>query len=87
MINIDFNAKIIKYSRLPVRETSESPYGKYIPKDFIHCPICKFHSEKKQNISESWEYRNIKELENADANGAYNIARKWIIVLNKIKEK
>lgn len=71
------------------RETLEQiklHWENYIPKDFIHCPVCKFHSEKKENIWESWKERNIEKLENADANGAYNIARKWIIVLEKIKE-
>ncbi|MDR2411165.1 MAG: hypothetical protein LBD88_00730 [Candidatus Peribacteria bacterium] len=25
----------------------------YIAKDFIHCPVCKYHSEKKLNISKN----------------------------------
>jgi CRISPR-associated protein Cpf1 len=58
----------------------------YIAKDFIHCPVCKYHSEKKLNISERGKSRNIEKLENADANGAYNIARKGGIVLGKIKD-
>lgn len=57
----------------------------YIQKDFISCPVCKYNSENQNNISKSWKIREIEKLENADANWAYNIWRKWIIVLNKIK--
>ncbi len=42
--------------------------------DFISCPCCDFDSRKQNNI---W-------ISNWDDNWAYNIARKWIIILNKI---
>jgi len=42
--------------------------------DFICCPCCDFDSRKENAI---W-------IENWDDNWAYNIARKWIIILNKI---
>ena len=44
-------------------------------KDIIHCPSCWFNSE-------NWFQWFIY---NWDANGAYNIARKWIIMLENIK--
>lgn len=55
-------------------------------RDFIACPACEFHSEKdlksfdkKYSGSEKFEF-------NGDANGAYNIARKGILVMKKIKQ-
>jgi CRISPR-associated protein Cpf1 len=42
--------------------------------DFICCPACDFDSRKENKI---W-------IENWDDNWAFNIARKWIIILNKI---
>lgn len=42
--------------------------------DYISCPECGFHSDKSSNI------------ENGDDNGAYNIARKGIMILEKIKQ-
>ncbi len=42
--------------------------------DFICCPVCDFDSRKDNEI---W-------VENWDDNWAFNIARKWIIILNKI---
>jgi len=43
--------------------------------DYISCPECGFHSDDKSAI-----------VKNADENGAYNIARKGIMVLEKIKQ-
>ena len=43
--------------------------------DYIICPSCNVHSK---NWLQDLNY-------NADANGAYNIARKWIIILNRIE--
>lgn len=43
--------------------------------DYITCPVCHYHSK-------NW-FQNLQY--NADANWAYNIARKWIIMLNRIK--
>jgi CRISPR-associated protein Cpf1 len=44
--------------------------------DYLICPACGFHSKDG--------FQN--NIYNADANGAYNIARKGIMILNKIKE-
>ncbi len=44
--------------------------------DYIICPSCNYHSK-------DW-FQNLDY--NADANWAYNIARKWIIMLNRIKD-
>lgn len=44
--------------------------------DYIICPSCDYHSQ-------DWlQWKNF----NADANGAYNIARKWIMILNNIDD-
>lgn len=44
--------------------------------DYISCPACGFHSD--QNFrGQTW---------NGDANGAYNIARKGLLVVEKIKQ-
>jgi len=45
--------------------------------DYIHCPECGFNSDKQK-----FQGRNF----NGDANGAYNIARKGILILKKIKQ-
>ena len=44
--------------------------------DYIHCPECEFDSRKK------FQGREF----NGDANGAYNIARKGTMILEKIKQ-
>ncbi len=44
--------------------------------DYIICPSCNYHSK-------NW-FQNL--YYNADANGAYNIARKWIIMLERIEK-
>jgi len=44
--------------------------------DYIECPHCHFHSDKG--------FQGYKW--NGDANGAYNIARKGLIILKKIKD-
>lgn len=44
---------------------------------FIQCPICWFHSKNDFQ----WHHFN------GDANWAYNIARKWLIILDKIRKK
>lgn len=70
-------------------EETKKIEGKEI-KDYIYCPHCYFDSEDKEkwNLLKNKIYRgNDNNLEfNGDANGAYNIARKGIIVINKIKE-
>ncbi len=53
--------------------------------DFIACPRCLYNSNDSSSITEKWKTRNISKLSNADANGAYNIARKGIIMVDKIK--
>ncbi len=45
--------------------------------DYIKCPCCNFDSEKNKFNGFDW---------NGDANGAYNIARKGIIMLDKIEK-
>ena len=55
-------------------DTRSSISGEEI--DIIQCPECGFHSD---NDFESHKY-------NGDANGAYNIARKGIMILEKIKQ-
>lgn len=53
-------------------------------RDFIECPSCHFHSEKDLKDLNR-KYKGEGELEfNGDANGAYNIARKGALVLEKI---
>ena len=44
--------------------------------DYIICPSCNYHSK-------NW-FQNLSY--NADANWAYNIARKWIIMLDRIEK-
>ena len=44
--------------------------------DYIICPSCNYHSK---DWFQSLDY-------NADANWAYNIARKWIIILDRIEK-
>lgn len=46
--------------------------------DYISCPECGFDSNRQDN--------KLKGIENGDANGAYNIARKGIMILEKIKQ-
>ena len=43
--------------------------------DYISCPECNFHSDSTLAI-----------VKNGDENGAYNIARKGIMALEKIKQ-
>lgn len=45
--------------------------------DYISCPSCYFDSRKIDN--EIW-------VENWDDNGAFNIARKWIMIIEKIND-
>ena len=45
--------------------------------DYIQCPACGFDSQKMEFQGFSW---------NGDANGAYNIARKGVMILEKIKQ-
>lgn len=70
-------------------EEAQKIEGKEI-KDYIYCPHCYFDSEDKEkwNLLKKEIYKgNNNDIEfNGDANGAYNIARKGIIVINKIKE-
>ncbi len=56
-------------------ETRQSVSGTSV--DYIHCPQCGFDSRNG--------FQGIKDF-SGDANGAYNIARKGIMVLEKIKQ-
>lgn len=62
------------YSLFLLTETRHSISGENI--DYIQCPVCCFDSRKG---FQGKEY-------NGDANGAYNIARKGIMILEKIKQ-
>ncbi len=54
--------------------------------DFIECPSCHFHSESNlKNLKSKYSGREPFVF-NGDANGAYNIARKGILVLDKISK-
>ena len=54
--------------------------------DVIHCPACYFNSNNTQDILPLFadNYRESA-IFNGDANGAYNIARKGSIMINRIK--
>lgn len=55
-------------------------------RDFISCPVCHFHSENNLNGFEV-KYIGEKDFEfNGDANGAFNIARKGALVLQKLEK-
>lgn len=75
LISEKFNSKF--YSRLfgylnLIFEIRNSISGTEI--DYIDCPECGFHTDKSDDIK------------NGDDNGAYNIARKGIMILEKIKQ-
>jgi hypothetical protein len=46
--------------------------------DYIQCPACGFHSDHPSE--------NLRLVTNGDANGAYNIARKGLLILEKIRQ-
>jgi CRISPR-associated protein Cpf1 len=55
-------------------------------RDFIQCPACYFHSENNL-LGLDKKYIGLDKFEyNGDANGAYNIARKGGLVLQKINK-
>jgi len=55
-------------------------------RDFIACPSCYFHSEKEL-LGFDGKYIGEEKFEfNGDANGAYNIARKGALILQKLKQ-
>ena len=54
--------------------------------DFIACPQCGYITNNHRTISEDGKSRNIQELDNADANGAYHIARKWAMMFRKMQK-
>ncbi|MFA6375797.1 MAG: type V CRISPR-associated protein Cas12a/Cpf1 [Candidatus Paceibacterota bacterium] len=45
--------------------------------DYIQCPVCGFHSDHPAE--------KLRLVTNGDANGAYNIARKGLLILEKIR--
>lgn len=59
-------------------------------RDFIQCPHCHFHSENKKtwkSFDKKFNKSKFGEVEfNGDANGAYNIGRKWLIQLKNIQK-
>lgn len=54
-------------------------------KDIISCPACCFHSDDSKDVAPIFtsDFAGKKEF-NGDANGAYNIARKGLIMLERI---
>jgi CRISPR-associated protein Cpf1 len=57
--------------------------------DFILSPVRDKdwkHFDSREFYKEDWNYENIKDVVSGDANWAYNIARKWIIMFERIKE-
>ncbi|PJB08507.1 hypothetical protein CO122_01595, partial [bacterium (Candidatus Gribaldobacteria) CG_4_9_14_3_um_filter_33_9] len=55
-------------------------YDKENGDDYIQCPYCGFDSRNSKVDSEQ-----LREIANGDANGAYNIARKGLMLLKRIK--
>lgn len=53
-------------------------YDKKNETDYIQCPACEFYSNKPPN--------KLELIKNGDANGAYNIARKGLMLLKRIKK-
>lgn len=72
-LSTDFYKKLFHYLNL-ILEIRNSVSGADI--DYIQCPACGFDSRKVKFQGFDW---------NGDANGAYNIARKGIMILEKIK--
>lgn len=73
--NSDFYKRLFNYLNL-IFEIRNSISGTDV--DYISCPECGFHSNKRDN--------KLKGIENGDANGAYNIARKGIMILEKLSQ-
>ena len=53
--------------------------------DEIRCPSCRYCTNSTTNGNKNI-LRNVIELKDADANGAYNIARKGILMLQKLEK-
>lgn len=70
----DFYRRLFNYLNLmfEIRNSSGTDV------DYISCPGCGFDSRRKDN--------KLKGVENGDANGAYNIARKGIMILEKLSQ-
>lgn len=60
---------------LSIRNSSEKD------DDFIQCPVCSFDSRNPKDANLS-----LATIINGDANGAYNIARKGLYMINKIRD-
>ena len=71
--NVEFFQKIF-FALFLLTETRQTISGKDV--DYIHCPECGFDSRKGFQGKEF----------NGDANGAYNIARKGLMVTKKIRQ-
>lgn len=71
----DFYKRLFGYLNL-IFEIRNSISGTNV--DYISCPECGFNSSGENN--------KLKGIENGDANGAYNIARKGIMVLKKLSQ-
>ncbi len=90
---LEIRNSINKKRELKDEDTSESLIEEWGEnRDFIFCPHCYFDSENrkewdklKQDIFIDGEYPQNVEF-NGDANGAFNIGRKGIISIKKIKD-
>lgn len=81
--NFSWSSLIFYWNLLnQIRNSDKSNDGN--DSDFIQSQVW---SEKINNFYDSRKKYSIKLPENGDANGAYNIARKGIMVLDRIKEK
>lgn len=80
------NINIILKIRNTKKEKDEN--GFEVKEDFLNCPVCGFNTRNdKKLLALPGRYKGKEKFEfNGDANGAYNIARKGAIVLQKINE-
>lgn len=74
-LSTDFYRNLFYYLNL-IFEIRNSVSGEDI--DYIQCPACGFNSDKPP--------KELEKVKDADANGAYNIARKGLMILEKIKQ-
>jgi len=83
---IDILSLILQLRNSKTVKNSDGTTNEKESRDFISCPVCYFHSEGDLNGFKG-KYIGEKNLEfNGDANGAYNIARKGALVLQKLEK-
>lgn len=81
--------------RYALKENGDELVSEGEDTDFIHCPHCHFHSERKETwekFTNKFSNKLIEDLRNrdedvfsGDVNGAYNIARKGKMMIERIK--